>query len=400
MKPGRLIIVLNSALLPLVLMAQPSWFGYYETNLDGFGVANRSFATGYHKLRLDAEASPSDNVTIGANLIVQKYFGETVYNLADFVPASLFINTFGGAIDFPFPLPDSSYLDNMYARISFRTWDLTLGKQQLSFGPGYVWNPTDIFNFKQLLDPTYEQAGVSAIRLAWQARNWLRIDAVTQPKDTWLNSTKYLQIKANTPFGDITLNAGQYLWTRTWIKPNYRVPLFPMTPFFIINSTDHRTMLGGSFNGEIAGMGLWIEGAHNLFKADSLNFDEISAGADYTFENGLYFMGEAFVNTGGAAKLSELGLDEFFQYFQGQIHSLYRHYLFLQTAYPFSGLLTGSAFAYVNLDDKSWVISPNLSYSLSDNLSLEGMFSRMGGGVDTEFGQQKWQARVRVNAYF
>ena len=31
-----------------------------------------------------------------------------------------------------------------------------MGKQQISLGTGYVWNPTDVFNIKELFDPTYE----------------------------------------------------------------------------------------------------------------------------------------------------------------------------------------------------------------------------------------------------
>lgn len=395
----KLTVILGIALIPMMLAAQTNWFGYYESNLDGFGMTGRSFASGYHKLRLDVEASPSDHVTIGANVNAQRYFGTTTYNLAEFVPSAVFINSVGMVFDFPFALPDTLMLDNMYAKISLKSLDLTLGKQQLSFGPGYVWNPTDIFNFKQLLDPTYEQTGVSAIRLAWQARNWLRIDAITQPKDTWVNSTKYLQIKANAPFGDLTLNAGQYLWAQTQFNSLALLDPTGMTPL-LFDQNNRRTMLGGSFNGEVAGIGVWIEGAHNQFKADSLNFDEISFGADYTFEKGLYFMGEGFVNTDGVTKIDNLDLSRFFQYFQGQIHSLYQHYLFVQTAYPLTDLLAGSAFGYVNLDDKSWIVSPTLSYSLSDNVMLEGMFSWMGGGSDTEFGIQKWQSRVRVKAYF
>ncbi|HCW76791.1 MAG TPA: hypothetical protein DHU63_09670, partial [Candidatus Marinimicrobia bacterium] len=116
--------------------------------------------------------------------------------------------------------------------------------------------------------------------------------------------------------------------------------------------------------------------------------------------NGLYLMGEGFVNTDGVTKIDSLDLSRFLQYFQGQIHSLYQHYLFLQAAYPLTDLLAGSAFGYINLDDQSWVVSPTLSYSLSDNVMLEGMFSWMGGGNDTEFGIQKWQTRMRVKAFF
>lgn len=365
---GRILLPLA---IPLLLAGQPAWFGYFESNLDGFGMKDHTFLTGYHKLRLDIESSPGERVTIGANVNAQLYFGETTYNLADFVPASVFYNSFGYVFDLPFAFSDSIYLDNLYARISCGSLDLTLGKQQLSFGPGYVWNPTDIFNFKQLLDPTYEQTGVVAIRLAWQAKNWLRLDAVTQPENNWRNSTKYLALKLNAPFGDITLNAGQYLWSRTEVRPTLILPVEPVAPPILISqNVSRRTMVGGSFNGEIAGVGVWLEGARNTFKADSLNFDEISIGADYTFQNGFYLMTEGFVNTGGVTSINPLDLSRVFQYYQGEIHSLYQHYLFVQTAYPLTALLSGSIFSYVNLDDQSWIVSPSLSYSLSDNVML------------------------------
>ncbi|MCF7797237.1 MAG: hypothetical protein K9N11_03280 [Lentisphaeria bacterium] len=387
--------------IPLLLAAQPVWFGYFESNLDGFGMSNESFTTGYHKLRLDVEATPSPRVTIGANVNAQRYFGETAFNLADFVPANVFINSLGGVLDFPVTFSDSTYLDNLYVRIALGMVDITLGKQQLSFGPGYVWNPTDIFNFKQLLDPTYEQTGVNAIRLAWQAKNWLRFDVVTRPENSWQHSTKYLQLKTNAPFGDITLNAGDYPWSRTEIRPTQNLPVEPgAPPFAIYENTNQRTLVGGSFNGEIAGMGIWIEGAQNRFSVDSLNFYELSAGVDYTFASGLYLMGEGLVNSDGVTTIDSLDLSRFLQYFNGEIHSLYQHYLFLQAAYPLTNLLSGSAFGYVNLDDKSWIVSPTLSYSVSDNVVLEGMFSWMGGGNDTEFGVQQWQSRVRMKAYF
>jgi len=39
-----------------------------------------------------------------------------------------------------------------------------VGEQQISLGTGYAWNPTNIFNVKDLPDPTYEQPGHTALR--------------------------------------------------------------------------------------------------------------------------------------------------------------------------------------------------------------------------------------------
>jgi len=42
---------------------------------------------------------------------------------------------------------------------------LRIGKQQLPWGAGYSWNPTDIFNAKDPLDSTYERVGLNAFQL-------------------------------------------------------------------------------------------------------------------------------------------------------------------------------------------------------------------------------------------
>jgi hypothetical protein len=63
------------------------------------------------------------------------------------------------------PLLDEMYLDNIYLRTSFQLFDFTIGKQPISLGTGYAWNPLDIFNRKDLIDPTYEQAGINALRM-------------------------------------------------------------------------------------------------------------------------------------------------------------------------------------------------------------------------------------------
>jgi len=60
---------------------------------------------------------------------------------------------------------DRTFLDNAYLKLSLKAFDLTVGKQQISLGTGYVWNPTDVFNIKDPLDPTYEQPGHNALRV-------------------------------------------------------------------------------------------------------------------------------------------------------------------------------------------------------------------------------------------
>ncbi|MEA3287248.1 MAG: hypothetical protein U9Q77_07725, partial [Candidatus Marinimicrobia bacterium] len=67
-------------LLPLLLAAQPEFFGYYESEADIMQVAGTNYNFGYNKFRLDIEARPNDHVLIGANINIQHYWGQTTWN--------------------------------------------------------------------------------------------------------------------------------------------------------------------------------------------------------------------------------------------------------------------------------------------------------------------------------
>ena len=51
-----------------------------------------------------------------------------------------------------------------YSSYYSKHFNLRIGKQQLPWGSGYIWNPTNIFHIKNPLDPTYELTGVNAIK--------------------------------------------------------------------------------------------------------------------------------------------------------------------------------------------------------------------------------------------
>ena len=76
------------------------------------------------------------------------------------------------------------YLDNIYLRTSFQRFDFTIGKQPISLGTGYAWNPLDIFNRKDLIDPTYEQAGINALRMEIPVMDGGTLDIIIEPDST------------------------------------------------------------------------------------------------------------------------------------------------------------------------------------------------------------------------
>ena len=189
-------------LLPVLTFAQIDIFGYYESEYDYLQLQNSDYNFGYNKLRLDFESRSSDQVMIAGNINFQLYHGKTDWDLIDVIPNS--IGTDIGSLSFS--LKDTLFLDNIYLRTSFSKFDLTIGRQPLSVGTGYAWNPLDIFNRKELMDPTYEQPGINALRMEIPLAGRTHLDAIITPDSTLGMSTKMIQLKTGIGSFDMSFN--------------------------------------------------------------------------------------------------------------------------------------------------------------------------------------------------
>jgi len=383
---------------PLILFAQVDIFGYYEGEFDHAKLSNETYNYGYNKLRLDIEGIPDASVTIGANINVLKYTSNITWNMLDFLPETLWKPLFQSeyipeeywVTEFPFTLSDTLYLDNIYLRANFKKFDLTVGKQQISLGTGYAWNPIDIFNFKQLLDPTYEQTGVNTIRIEVPFGSRTNLDLILSPGIDWNNSAKMIQLKTGLGSYDLIGTFAQYNWKRTH---------FDLGNFEINELQNERTLYGGAIVGEIAGVGIWAEGAWSQLE-NSDDFGEFIFGTDYTFENGLYILMEYLYNENGLSNSDELDINRYLQYFNGEIHSLMRDYLFGYLNYPISDLVQFSLLTFTNINDHSAAINPQITWDMFQDVSLSVMYSHFIGDKNTEFGVQDWGWRIRLRGYF
>jgi len=382
--------------LPLALTAAPDWFGYYESEADIMQLQHQTYAFGYNKFRLDLEARPSDNVLIGVNLNIQKYWGQTTWNLLDFLPKRVWEPVFHNpdwpseywVNEQPVTIPDTLLWDNYYLRLSLARLDLTVGRQQISPGVGYAWNPTDIFNSKTLLDPSYEQTGVNVIRGEFTLGNRLTLDAVVQPADTWANSTRQLFIKTGLGSFDVTLTQAEYSWERTRLLNGVPVPL-----------SNQRQLSGASMVGELLGWGVWAEGARNLISDDN-DFNETVLGVDHTFDNSLYILIEGLHNESGIANTSNLTFQDYLRSYNGETHSLMQNYGFVYLNHPTFDLVSLSTIILANFDDHSGTVAPQLDWSIFEDTKLSFQGSWFWGPQDSEFGLQDWALRLRVLSSF
>lgn len=381
-------------ILPTLLWGQPQFYGYFEAEVNGMQVAGQNYTFGFNKFRLDIESRPSDAVLIGANINFQKYWGKTTWNIYDFLPGYSDLDLINNI-----ELQDTVLIDNIYLRVSFPVADLTVGRQQLSPGVGYAWNPTDIFNSKSLLDPSYEQTGVEALRLDIPLGNRSRASAIILPENNLRMSTQQYSLKG--ALGSFDFN----------ISTAYQVSPDDFTPLLGSLFYKDRRLTGFSGIGEFLGWGLWGEFGYNVLdvhiplyissipEVDD-TFIEYVLGVDHTFDNSLYFMFEYLHNGLGVAQKDQITLNDYIMSLSGETNSLMQDYLFGYIMHPSYDYVTLSAITFANLNDGSGALSPIVDWSIYEdtNLSLQG--SVFWGEDDTEFGLQDWGLILNITTNF
>ena len=375
-------VLMLMLLLPFSVFAQGlDIYGYFEPQYMGAKLGDHFYHVASNKLRVDLAKSLGDNVTFGANFNYITFHGKTEWNILDYLPShiagtippqleNMFVFHFGDMVQQAGPItqprPDRIFLDNAFLRLSYKKMDITVGKQQLGMGAGYTWNPTDLFNVKNVLDPTYEQPGHNAVRLEYQVHKKLGIDAMWSPGEEFEDSHLMIRLKSNISHFDFTLLAAQQNWQRSDF-------LNMLQPY----SSYRRSMFGGDFSGELLGLGIWGEGGYNIVKlktgpgvAGVKDFWELVIGSDYTFNSGLYAMAEFYHASQAPDRWQDYSLNDWLWYYSTETRALGRDNLFAMLLYPATDLLNIGIMLIENLGDGSATIAPNLTWSLFEDVEL------------------------------
>ncbi|MCF7885029.1 MAG: hypothetical protein K9M80_00920 [Candidatus Marinimicrobia bacterium] len=391
-------------LITTTIFAKVYWYGYYETEFDNIGLPKEKLYTNYHKFRLDMDVSPSNNIRIAGNIIYKHFEGATKYNYMNFLDeyyhtlrledeSPLFVGGTPMVINNrTYELKDTLFFDNIFLELHHKYFDLILGKQQLPTGSGYAWNPTDIFNKKDIFDPTYENRGVNALQLRIPIGTRYNLIGIIQPGKDYDNTTQYYEMKGWLGSFDVAFS-----YARTEYNPASVYELIGMSK----NPAVIRDVGGFNMEGELLGLGLRTEIAVNRLNQDNDNLKyEYIIGADYTFRNSLYLLGEYYHNDFGS-EVDQTRLIDYMHYFNYTVKSLNQNYAFGMLQYPLTDLIDISLSSIANLDDESIAINPRLVYRIYQDVELNFIGTYFYGEDNRdEFGYQDYMARVRLRAYF
>jgi len=360
--PGTWILVLATT----VVYAQGlDIFGYFESQYNGIYFQDNYYQFQSNKLRVDIQSTAVKNTEFGADVIYLLYFGKKDWNLLDFLPDRVASSVPPDMYPlFQFAYEDSFYLDNVYARFYLSRFALTVGKQQISLGTGYFANPTDIFNTKDALDPTYEQPGHNAIRLDLMLKYRLQLMALYTPIEMdWENSGKFARIKVGLGHFDFSILGGEMQHVTT--------------DFYTFGVTEQRRrLIGGDIVGELLGLGVWAEGLYSFLENEN-NKDlyEFIVGTDYTFESGLYTMLEYHHNSLGKTDYLEYDLNDWMRFFTGETKTISQDQVYGFIQYPVADLINIGSSVIFSVSDQSVAFVPMIYYSIFENVDLTLMFN-------------------------
>jgi len=341
----------------------------YKIENSNFTISqNNNYSYNYHRLRLELDYKKNNffATIIGDGV---NYYGRDFIDSPEF---DLFTTL---SSDTPFETQSNFNRNNKsvnYAKL-YRAYigydDMTnrivAGLQNITMGVGRIWNPTNIFNPKNIyaLEPD-EVYGVLALSYTRYLSETSHIHAVISQRAD--KSYKYaLRYKGYIGFADVALN--------------------------LIQSNDTK-MIGYELEGNLGETGIELrsEGAfiqsdiHTLSGLETKEFYQMILGADYGFENGITLIAEALYSS------KTFTQDELFLNLDSEVlpnMNPSKFYGALSLTYNFN-LSWSGGLTYIESfnDSNSRFIAPSLSYSINDysSISLGGMI--YGGNKASEFG--------------
>lgn len=370
-----------------------SFSGYFENQgYFRYNKNNEKFSIlDYNKLRLDIQSNISEKVTFNADLILMTYHGNTNFNVLDFLPESIKASVPEYLSDrFVTSLEDTYFVNDAYITLYLEGLSIRIGKQQIPWGTGYTWNPTDNFHSKNQLDPTYEKEGVNAMTLDIPLGPDGSLTAVAATREQTENPSFAVKLKKNILGFDIS-GSWQYI---------SEMNLDPET----FTSIEHqRNVIGFDFTGELFDLGFWGEGTFNIPTDDvpaHEEYTEALVGMDYTFTNELYIMFEYLHRSQGVSEKEKYNYFDFLKTFFGETTNIGSDYLVCGINYPASDFIKLQLYSIFNLNDSSWILIPWIVWDASENFEIDLSFNFFLGDSGSEYGEYPHGCLLRFRTYF
>ncbi len=352
--------------------------GYYEHQYSLSRINDEWRQIDYDRLRADLNIRTKQGSRASAAAVYQLFRGDTKIDPSDFLPGGIVLSQDSIGVE----LRNRRYLNHAYIVLGSGTVEITAGKQYLTWGAGWVFNPTELFRPKNVLEPSYEREGIGAIsaRIGLGPLSDLLLGYV--PDGDLARSGKVIRVRHHISGFDVSgLVASR-------------------SEASIGSGRDHpaqRTIIGGDITGEILGLGVWTEAAR--FDQDGERWTEATLGCNYTLKGGTLILIEGYYNGRGKSS-SPYSAQAWLERIYGSRPTLGKTTLFGAVNRTIAQLWTVGMSVISNPGDGSLLVIPLVAYSFADNVDL--LFNGLIyiGGPGDEFGADQTGGFIRGRLYF
>jgi hypothetical protein len=248
--------------------------------------------------------------------------------------------------------------------------EVLLGRQQIPWGIGKFWTPTDVFNpYDPFSLEKQERLGSDAINIRYAPRDGLQTELVYAPQSKERDSRAGLRLRFYSDIQEVGVIAVQ--------KQEDKV-------------------IGLHFMRNIYKAGLRSE-ATFTDAHDEPDYFRFMVNIDYTFANSLYLLGEYFYNGQGRRDKNTY---QRLRRTLGQIDFLGEDLFGLIIGYDLTPLIRTDNYFIFNLLDGSVFINPEVSWSLLKNSELLAGGQFFSGNTSSEFGSYKDLFYLRWKTFF
>ncbi|MDK2930044.1 MAG: hypothetical protein PWR07_175 [Bacillota bacterium] len=258
-------------------------------------------------------------------------------------------------------------LERAYLKIFLPWADLSLGKQQITWGVGYAWSPTDVFNPPNALGPDGLRPAVEAAVI--------RVPA---------GPLAYLSLVAARNERSSTQQGGGAAWQ---YGARYHAN-YGGTDWSLAAARDTgTTMVGVDAKGDLVvghlALGWHAEVAHHAPHDGSSPWVEGVLGADRSWGGGkVVWAGEYFYNSRGAETQDS---HTYTSWLAGDRTYPARHYVFTQLTYQHDEFTSVLGSVLANLVDRSAALTAGTTILLGNRWTLSLSATGLAGRPGAEF---------------
>ena len=223
-------------------------------------------------------------------------------------------------------------------QMAFGDTDVRVGRQRVAWGTGRFWSPLDLLNpFSPLALEREERLGVDAVLVEHKFGPVSRLAAVYAPSRVDGEDSRALQWHDNAGGLDFSFTGGRF------------------------RGSD---VIGADLAGQIGQAGVRAELTRVRPREGKVFFRSL-VGIDYAFTSTLTLNAELYRDGSGADSTAAY---DFLALANGTRQTLAQRYLGLHAGYEITPLLKLNTDIVHNLDDRSRVVAPSITYSIRANL--------------------------------